>query len=303
MRRQSESASGTMRAIVAPSRLYHMTDSSSYSAVTCPACSAPGTGRFCANCGASLETTTCAGCDASLSPGARFCHRCGRPVGADVKNAPMAVATPATGSSLPWIVAAIALVSLLAFFAGNTYRSKKSSTLDAPQNALPQAGLDDRVPQDAGGEAPVRAPDISQLSPQERADRLFNRVMILNSQGKTDSVLFFAPMALESYRLLSPMNADQRYDMGRIAEVAGAIPLAGAQADTILQQNPTHLLGLILAARVAALEKQPEKEAAFAKRLLAALKPETAKKLPEYDRHQDDITAAVAESQKAGAAR
>ncbi|MEO6593050.1 MAG: hypothetical protein ABIO52_12060 [Gemmatimonadaceae bacterium] len=213
------------------------------------------------------------------------------------------VATPATGSSLPWIVAAIALVCLLAFFAGNTYRSKKSSTLDAPQNALPQAGLDDRAPQEAGGETPVRAPDISQLSPQERADRLFNRVMILNSQGKSDSVLFFAPMALESYRLLSPMNADQRYDMGRIAEVAGAIPLAGAQADTILQQNPTHLLGLILAARVAALEKHPAKEAAFAKRLLAALKSETAKKLPEYDRHQDDITAAVAESQKAGAAR
>ena len=92
-------------------------------------------------------------------------------------------------------------------------------------------------------------------------------------------------MALESYRLLSPMNADQRYDMGRIAEVAGAIPLAAAQADTILQQNPTHLLGLILAAQVAALEKQPAKQAAFTKRLLAALKSETAKKLPEYDRH------------------
>ncbi|MEO7367871.1 MAG: hypothetical protein ABIZ36_07940 [Gemmatimonadaceae bacterium] len=220
-----------------------------------------------------------------------------------MKNAPTLVATPATGSSLPWIVAAIALVCLLAFFAGNTYRSKKSSTLDAPQNALPQAGLDDRTPEGDGGGTAVRAPDISQLSPQERADRLFNRVMILNSQGKADSVLFFAPMALESYRLLGPMNADQRYDMGRIAEVAGAIPLAGAQADTILQQNPTHLLGLILAARVAALEKQPLKEAAFGNRLLAALKSETAKKLPEYDRHQDDITAAVAESQKAGSAK
>ena len=192
---------------------------------------------------------------------------------------------------------------MLAFFAGNTYRSKRGSSLDAPQNALPQAGLDDRGQEDAGAQAPVRAPDISQLSPQERADRLFNRVMILNSQGKTDSVLFFAPMALESYRLLTPMNADQRYDMGRIAEVAGAIPLAGAQADTILQQNPTHLLGLILAARVAALEKQPAKEAAFAKRLLAALQSETAKKLPEYDRHQDDITSAVTEARKGSSAR
>lgn len=272
----------------------------STSGIVCPACATPGTGRFCANCGASLEATTCAGCDASLSPGAKFCHRCGRAVGANVKPAASSAApVAAPGSSIPWIVAAIALVCLLAFFAGNFYKAKKSSTLDAPQNALPQAGLDDRAPQGDGGEA-VRAPDISQLSPEERADRLFNRVMLLNSQGKSDSVLFFAPMALESYRLLSPMNADQRYDMGRIAEVAGAYPLAAAQADTVLQQNPTHLLGLILATRIAALEKDPAKQGAFTRRLLAAVPGETAKKLPEYDRHQADITEAVAEAKRRG---
>jgi len=192
---------------------------------------------------------------------------------------------------------------MLAFFAGITFRSKRSNTLDAPQNALPQAGLDDRAaPQEGGGEA-VRAPDISQLSPQERADRLFNRVMVLNSQGKSDSVLFFAPMALEAFRMLSPMNADQRYDMGRIAEVAGAFPLAGAQADTILQQNPTHLLGLILAGRVANLQKDPAKQSALARRLLAALPAETAKRLSEYERHQDDITKAVGEARQAGAGK
>lgn len=276
----------------------------STSQTICPACSTPGIGRFCANCGASLEATKCPGCDATLSPGAKFCHRCGRAVGANTNAAPATVPTPATapGSSLPWIVAAIALVCLLAFFAGNFYRSSRSSTLDAPQNALPQAGLDDRATQEAGSGV-VRAPDISQMSPQERADKLFNRVMLLNNEGKSDSVQFFAPMALESYRLLSPMNADQRYDMGRIAEVAGAIPLAGAQADTILQQNPTHLLGLVLAARIAGLEKQTAKEAAFNKRLLAALQSEIAKKLPEYDRHQADITSAVTAAKRAGSGK
>lgn len=273
----------------------------STSEVACPSCGTLGTGRFCADCGASLETIKCAGCDASLSPGARFCHRCGKPVGAGVKATglgPAAAPAPAS-SSLPWIVAAIALVCMLAFFAGTFYRSKRGSTLDAPQNALPQAGLDDRGQQDAGAEeGAVRAPDISQLSPQERADRLFNKVMVLNSQGKSDSVLFFAPMALESYRLLSPMNADQRYDMGRIAEVAGATPLAGAQADTILQQNPTHLLGLILAARAAALEKDQAKQAGYVKRFLSALESEKAKKLPEYERHQDDIANAAADARK-----
>lgn len=274
------------------------------SETVCLACSTPGSGRFCANCGASLEPTSCAGCESSLSPGARFCHRCGRTVGAGVLSAGAPIAAASGGaSSLPWIVAAIALVCMLAFFAGITFRSKRSNTLDAPQNALPQAGLDDRAaPQEGGGEA-VRAPDISQLSPQERADRLFNRVMVLNSQGKSDSVLFFAPMALEAFRMLSPMNADQRYDMGRIAEVAGAFPLAGAQADTILQQNPTHLLGLILAGRVANLQKDPAKQSALARRLLAALPAETAKRLSEYERHQDDITKAVGEARQAGAGK
>ena len=199
-------------------------------------------------------------------------------------------------SSLPWIVAAIALVTLLAFLAGNAFNKGRGSRLDAPQNALPQAGLDDRGPVgDAPSESGVRAPDISQLSPEERADRLFNRVMLLNSQGKSDSVLFFSPMAISAYQMLSPMNADQRYDLGRIAEVAGALPLARAQADTILQQNPTHLLGLILASRAAALDNRAADRKSFDSRFISAYRSESAKKLAEYQRHEDDIKSALAE--------
>ena len=229
----------------------------------------------------------------------RFCHNCGAPVGASPSPA---VPLPKThpSSSLPWIVSAIALITLLAFLAGNAFNRKRGSNLDAPQNALPQAGLDDR----GAGAAPgaVRGPDISQLSPQERADRLFNRVMVLNSEGKTDSVLFFAPMAIESYRMLSPLNADQRYDLGRIAEVAGAYPLARAQADTILSENPTHLLGLILSARIADLDKRTDDSKQMQSRFLKAYQSETGKKLPEYERHEDDIKAALANAQKSGGA-
>jgi hypothetical protein len=202
---------------------------------------------------------------------------------------------PAVSSSLPWIVAAIALVTLLAFLAGSAFNRSRGSSLDAPQNALPQAGLDDRgAAGDGSAAGPVRGPDISQLSPQERADRLFNRVMVLNSEGKTDSVLFFAPMAIESYRMLSPLNADQRYDLGRIAEVAGALPLARAQADTILRENPTHLLGIILSARIAELEQRTADLEKLKARLLQAYPAESARKLPEYERHADDITSALA---------
>lgn len=210
------------------------------------------------------------------------------------------VPTPrAFASSLPWGVAAIALLALLAMAAGKFFNASQGSSLDAPQNALPQAGLDDRgsanTDQTGGGEQPaVRGPDISALSPQDRAERLFNRVMTLSGQGKTDSVLFFAPMAISAYEMLAPLNIDQRYDMGRIAEVAGALPLARAQADTILQKSPDHLLGLILAARVAYLDGDSAAKKRYEVHLLAAAKTEAGRKLPEYELHQSDITNALA---------
>ena len=148
----------------------------------------------------------------------------------------------------------------------------------------------------------MRGPDISQLSPQERADRLFNRVMLLAGQGKADSVLFFAPMAISAYQMLSPLNADQRYDLGRIAEVAGALPLARAQADTILVENPRHLLGLVLASRIAAIDKRAADQKAFDARLVSAYQAESARKLPEYDRHGADIQNALTEARRSPAA-
>ncbi len=277
--------------------------------VACPACATPGSGRFCANCGASLEGAACAGCEAALTPGAKFCHRCGRSAGATPAPGTLTPQPPVHGgsiaSSLPWIVAAIALVTLLAFFAGNAFNSKRGGSLDAPQNALPQAGLDDRGMTGAQrAEGAIRGPDISQLSPQERAERLFDRVMILNSQGKTDSVQFFAPMAISAYEMLAPMTADHRYDMGRIAEVAGVLTLARAQADTILRGNSSHLLGLILAARIATLTNDDTARKGFENRLLAAHQAETAKRLAEYTRHEDDIRNAIATASSArGAVR
>src|SRR6266542_1952569 len=274
----------------------------------CSVCGAEGSGRFCANCGATLGSTTCAGCETVLSPGAHFCHRCGKSVRAQAP-APIQTPTqppsqPGIASSLPWAVAAIALLAVLAMSAGKFFNASRGSSLDAPSNALPQAGLDDRGASlgsegaATGGMPGAQGPDISAMSPEERADRLFNRVMLLNSQGKSDSVQFFAPMALTAYQMLGALNADQRYDMGRIAEAAGAVPLAKAQADSILQKNPTHLLGLILAAHVAALEKNSAGLRAFEKRLVTASQSEIAKKLEEYDRHSTEITNGLAEARR-----
>ncbi len=47
--------------------------------VPCPHCQAPNdeTSRFCAQCGASLESRRCAGCGHPAAPGANFCGHCG----------------------------------------------------------------------------------------------------------------------------------------------------------------------------------------------------------------------------------
>ena len=259
----------------------------------CPACGAEASGRYCAACGAPLSGAKCPSCSADVSPGARFCHRCGTGIGS--ANA----ATREPKNALPWIVAALAFLALFAMAAGRGFNTSRGSAIDGSQNALPQAGLDDRgmVSPDERA-AGVRAPDISNLSPQERADRLYNRVMLLASQGKVDSVQFFAPMAIQSYLMLEPLNADQRYDLGRIGEVVGAIPLAKAQADTILRENPNHLLGLILEARLATLAGDTAQLHSWERKLLAAEKSEAAKKRDEYVRHQDDISNALQQARK-----
>lgn len=258
---------------------------------TCPSCGAAATGRYCASCGAPLAGAVCASCAAPLSPGARFCHVCGTAVGA--ANSPIQTKT----NAVPWIVAALAFLALFAMAAGRGFNARPSSTVDGSANALPQAALDDRGGSE-GASGAVRAPDISNLSPQERADRLYNRVMLLAGQGKIDSVQFFAPMAVQSYLLMAPLNADQRYDLGRIAEVAGALPLAQAQADSILRESPNHLLGLILEARLATIAGDTARLRAYEQRLVTAEKSEIAKKRDEYTRHQDDITTALRQARK-----
>jgi len=110
-------------------------------------------------------------------------------------------------------------------------------------------------------------------------------------------------MAIQSYLLLSPLNADQRYDLGRIGEVVGALPMAKAQADSILMGNPNHLLGLILEARLAVIAGDSVQRHSYERRLVAAEKSELAKKREEYLRHQDDITNALQQARRSLAAR
>ena len=139
----------------------------------------------------------------------------------------------------------------------------------------------------------MTVPDISTMSPEERANRLFNRVMTLWTEGKTDSAAFFAPMALASFEALAPFSAHERYDVGLISLVAGDPAKAAAQSDSILGARPNHMLGLILAARVADSRGDSAQSTASRRKLLAAEKAERASALPEYRDHEADINAAI----------
>ena len=254
----------------------------------CPSCSAPATGRFCSECGAALGEATCAGCRSLLTPGARFCHRCGTAAGVRTAAPAPSVTAKTPASALPWAVAAIALLALVALLAGQRFGGSRAPDVNQTAAGAP----------DGGPSQTVRAPDISSLSPRERADRLYDRVMRLSSEGKTDSVQFFAPMALSTYQTLAPLDADLRYDFGRVAEAAGAAEIARAQADTILRSDSTHLLGLILGIRAAQLRGDSAAARLFSRRLLAADSAESAKELPEYQRHRGDILDALAEARR-----
>ena len=248
----------------------------------CPRCGERSAGRFCAGCGAPLRDVTCVACGRALAPGARFCNECGAPAAAGTS-----AAARSSPGNLVRLVGAAAVVVLIAFVAGEAVGRRSATPTDAgvaEQGApLPAA-------------ATTTAPDISSMSPEERASRLFNRVMSYSEQGKLDSARFFAPMAVQAYQMIGPLDAHARYDIGEIAVAVGDATAARAEADTILAAQPNHLLGLALAARAADLAGDAASATKFRRRLAAAAPAERAKGLKEYTEHARDIDAALKKS-------
>ena len=243
----------------------------------------------------------CAACGTAVSVGARFCHRCGTPVGQGLPITRAPAAAGGAASVLPWGIAFVALLALVAMVAGKNFGAAKGSGIDGSSNSLPTQAVDGAgvgaapFAQGGGGGAP---PDIANLSPSERANRLYSRIMVYAEGGKADSVAFFAPMAMASHEMLEGPTADERYHFGRIAEVTNVPAVAPAQADTILQATPNNLLGLLLAARAARMTGDNAAAKRFDQRLLKALEPELTTRLPDYDMHRAEIDRAADEARR-----
>jgi hypothetical protein len=214
-------------------------------------------------------------------------------------------AAPARGLAgvLPWAVAALALVSLIALVVGQRFGSRSTGgTTDVLEGANGQGTTVITAP----GEPPAgmpRAPDISQMSPGERAERLYDRIMTEHEAGNDASVRTFMPMALAAYEMIAPLNLDQHYDVGRIGVVGGDSTLARAEADTILATRPTHLLGFILAAQAARMAGNEPKARQFDNRLVSTAPRERGAGLAEYLLHKNDIDSALAHARAPAPAR
>ena len=134
------------------------------------------------------------------------------------------------------------------------------------------------------------------MSPEERANRLFNRVMILAEAGRQDSVQFFLPMALGAYAQLGALDADARYHVGLLQLAGGDVPAALAQADTIARETPTHLFIYILRAHAYQQEGNTQQERRAYADFLRNEPAEMTKNRPEYTDHTDALTSFKAEA-------
>ena len=137
------------------------------------------------------------------------------------------------------------------------------------------------------------------MTPEERATRLYNRVMTLHAAGKTDSAEFFLPMALQSYAMLPSLDVDSRYHVGVLHLAGGDAAGALEQADSIRRVAPTHLFGFMLRARAYEAEHNSSGALQAYRDFLRNEAGERAKHRPEYDEHAQNLQSFHTQAQEA----
>jgi hypothetical protein len=144
------------------------------------------------------------------------------------------------------------------------------------------------------------APDISQMTPRERFDRLFNRIMQAAEQGDSGQVLRFTPMALGAYAQLDTIDADARYHAAVLRLQVGDPAGASALADTILTQSPGHLFGYLIRGTAARLTNDTAAYARAGRDFLAHYNSEMAAGRVEYREHAPLIEEFKLEADRQG---
>ena len=186
----------------------------------------------------------------------------------------------ARGGRLPWLVAGILIIGGLAWIA------LKGINRNAPA-AIPDMANVGSAGASSAGASPGTPPDLASMSPVERFNRLYDRVMRAASSGNTGEARQFLPMALLAYGMLDSLNADLRYHAAVLHSGAGQFPEALALADTILASAPDHLFGFLVRAEVADRRNDATAKADARKAFDAVVDRELARTdRPEYREHK-----------------
>ncbi|MBP6670346.1 MAG: zinc ribbon domain-containing protein [Gemmatimonadales bacterium] len=233
---------------------------------TCPSCGKESGGKFCRHCGATLDARSCGKCGQALAPNARFCASCGASTAA--------VPAGPAGNPILWFAAGGLTVALV----GAAVLALSKGNAAAPEVAAATA------PFAAGADDPS-AVDLASMTPRERFDRLFNRIMRSAEQGDANTVTSFAPMALQAYGMLDTVDADARYHAALIMLHTSDVDGARALADTILKQQPGHLFGYVIKGTIARFQSdQAGLKKSYAD-FLAHYDTESKQARPEYSEH------------------
>ena len=147
----------------------------------------------------------------------------------------------------------------------------------------------------------MAAPDISQLSPKERFDRLYNRVMQAAQTGDQATMSRFMPMALGAYEMLDSADADARYHAALLRVHNGDVQGSRALGDSILAAQPGHLLGYVVLGTTARWAKDDAGLAKAYREFLGHFDAEMKANRPEYTEHRTSIDGFRREAQGAQA--
>ena len=174
----------------------------------------------------------------------------------------------------PWMVAGgfgvvLAAVGAFLIFDRQSTPSAPSSVPAAPATSAP--------------------PDLSSMSPQEAAERLFNRIMTAAEQGDMDEAQRFVPMALQAYGQLGVLDNDGHYHVGLLHVTAGDTDSVQAELDAIRRSVPNHLLGIQLEHALALALGDEDREEEVYRNFLDAYDAEIAMGRAEYRGHRGGI--------------
>lgn len=250
----------------------------------CPECNKPATGNFCQSCGANLGGRFCNHCGSKVAGSAKFCNQCGNTV-ADAPGAGRAAAHKSAAKStftenLPWWIAGVAMFAAIMVLGTSMVRP------GGP--VAPAAG----TPAAAG-----TPPDISQMTPIEAADRLFDRVMRSSAEGDSASAQAFLPMAIAAYQRAEPLNYDGLYHLATLNLAAGNLEAALDDAVRVLEEEPDHLLALGAAAQASIELGETDEADRYYQHLLEVFETEQARPLDEYVGHRAIVDALKLEAE------